>query len=101
MQSGHIGARASHSITSLVFATQPGKWQYQIADILGLSRQQISYNLKIIHGEWRDIPDPALRELRNRELARIDNLERTYWEAWENGSVNILYDLYYIETYFT
>jgi transcriptional antiterminator len=62
-----------------------GKWQHQIADILGLSRQQISYDLKMIHSEWRDIPDPALRELRNRELARIDNLERTYWETWEKS----------------
>jgi hypothetical protein len=62
-----------------------GKFQSEIGQVLGVSRQQISYDLKAIHATWRSLPDAELNELRAKELARIDVLEREYWQAWEHS----------------
>jgi predicted transcriptional regulator len=62
-----------------------GKYQHEIAEILGVSQQQVSYDLKEIQLTWQDMSVAQLTELKARELARIDNLERTYWQAWEKS----------------
>ena len=50
-----------------------------------LSKQQISYDLGKIQEQWRDSALMDLNEAKLRELARIDQLERTYWTAWEKS----------------
>ncbi len=62
-----------------------GKYQHEIAQILEVSQQQVSYDLKAIHSHWRDIPLAQLTELKAQELARINELERVYWEAWQRS----------------
>ena len=62
-----------------------GKTQSEIADSLGLSQPQISYDLKAIRKRWREDTTIDLDEHKNRELERIDILERTYWQAWERS----------------
>lgn len=62
-----------------------GKYQHEIAQILEVSQQQVSYDLKAIQSVWRDVPQAQLNELKAKELARIDELERTYWQAWERS----------------
>lgn len=62
-----------------------GKYQHEIAQILEVSQQQVSYDLKAVQQAWRDMPLAQLSELKAKELARIDTLERTYWEAWEKS----------------
>jgi len=62
-----------------------GKYQHEIAEVLGVCQQQVSYDLKAIQKQWQDIPSAKLDELKAKELTRIDNLERTYWEAWEKS----------------
>lgn len=62
-----------------------GKYQHEIAQILEVSQQQVSYDLKAVQQAWRDMPLAQLSELKAKELARIDQLERTYWEAWEKS----------------
>lgn len=60
-----------------------GKTQAEIAEELNVSREQIKYDLAIIQKRWRTDTTINLDEAKQKELARIDNLERTYWEAWE------------------
>ena len=60
-----------------------GKTQAEIGETLGLSQPQISYDLAEIRSRWRTDTTINLDEAKQKELARIDTLERTYWEAWE------------------
>lgn len=60
-----------------------GKTQAEIGETLGLSQPQISYDLTEIRSRWRTDTTINLDEAKQKELARIDTLERTYWEAWE------------------
>ena len=62
-----------------------GKTQQAIAERLDLSRQQIGYDLKAIQRRWREDTARDLDTDKSRELAKIDELERTYWQAWEDS----------------
>jgi len=62
-----------------------GHTQQEIADELKLSRQQIGFDLKTIQKRWRESTTINIDEAKERELSRIDELERTYWEAWEKS----------------
>ena len=59
-----------------------GKRQADIAAELGVSQPQVSYDLKEIHKRWRESTLVSINEAKHRELSRIDELERTYWDAW-------------------
>jgi multidrug efflux pump subunit AcrA (membrane-fusion protein) len=60
-----------------------GKTQQEIADELDVSREQIKYDLKAIQQRWQETTTFNLDEAKAKELSKVDNLERTYWEAWE------------------
>jgi hypothetical protein len=60
-----------------------GKFQSEIAEVMEVSQGQISYDLTIIKKRWQESSLVNWDEARQRELARIDELERTYWSAWE------------------
>ena len=62
-----------------------GKYQSEIARILEVTQQQISYDLQAIQAEWLKNTTLALDEYKARELAKIDHTERCYWEAWERS----------------
>lgn len=59
--------------------------QYDIAAELGISQSQVCYDLKEIHKRWRESSLINMHEAKQRELDRIDELERTYWQAWEDS----------------
>ncbi len=59
--------------------------QLDIAAELGLSFQQISYDIKTIQRRWREKTAINLDQAKSRELERIDLLEREYWAAWERS----------------
>jgi predicted transcriptional regulator len=59
-----------------------GMRQVDIAEILGITQQQVSYDLKRIQKRWQTECIEAISQGKARELARIDELERTYWSAW-------------------
>lgn len=59
--------------------------QIDIAEELGLSRQQIGYDIKTIQKRWRESTAINMDEAKQRELSRIDELEREYWLAWEKS----------------
>ena len=62
-----------------------GKWQHEIAEALGMQQEQVSYDLRAVQSIWRDIPQSELSELKAKELSRIDELERTFWDAWHRS----------------
>jgi len=60
-----------------------GRTQADIGAQLGLSRQQIGYDLGAVRQEWLRSSLVDFNAKRAEELARIDRLEREYWSAWE------------------
>lgn len=69
-----------------------GYSHYKIAEIINkgyeaqgmsISRRQISYDIEVINKSWKDAQIENMGELKRIELAKIDQLERVYWEAWE------------------
>ena len=62
-----------------------GKTQRAIADRLGMTRQMVGYDLKAIQRRWREDTSRNLDEEKARVLAKLDELERTYWQAWEDS----------------
>jgi transcriptional regulator with XRE-family HTH domain len=63
-----------------------GKTQQEIADEIGVSRQQVGFDIQTVQRRWRESTVINLDEAKQRELARIDELERTYWQAWEKST---------------
>lgn len=62
-----------------------GKTQTEIGQEVGLSQPQVSYDLADIQRRWREDTTINIDEAKQRELSRIDELERTYWQAWEKS----------------
>lgn len=62
-----------------------GETQSAIGVALGMTQQMVSYDLAIIEKRWQAAAVHDLSEAKARELAKIDNLEVTYWEAWERS----------------
>lgn len=59
-----------------------GLFQAQIAEKQGVTQQTISKDLQTIQRRWQAECVDAMTQGKARELARIDELERTYWAAW-------------------
>lgn len=57
--------------------------QYQIAADVGLSAAQVSRDLVVLHQEWQARAAATMDTAKAAELAKLDALERTYWQAWE------------------
>ena len=62
-----------------------GVRQCDIAEKIGVTQQQISADLKKIQKRWQKECVEAIDQGKARELARIDELERTYWTAWHDS----------------
>lgn len=62
-----------------------GHYQSDIAEQLGLTQPQISYDLKVIQKEWVKNTTLSLDEYKGKELAKIDHLECVYWQAWDRS----------------
>jgi hypothetical protein len=59
-----------------------GRYQWDIATELGVTQGTISTDLKAIREVWRASAVRNFDEAKSQELARIDQLEREYWQAW-------------------
>lgn len=59
-----------------------GVYQVDIAAQLDITQSQVSQDLKTIRRRWQKDTAMDLDAAKGRELARIDQLERTYWDAW-------------------
>jgi len=50
-----------------------------------VSQAQISMDVRTLQKRWVAAGLMDLTEAKARELAKIDELERTYWDAWEES----------------
>jgi hypothetical protein len=65
------------------------RWtQADIGRKLGLSRQQVGYDLEAVRQEWLDSALTDFNARKAEELARIDRLELEYWAAWERSKAD-------------
>lgn len=62
-----------------------GKRQVEIAETLGISQPTVARYLKAAFDEWRAKGIGKLDEHKQRELAKIDMLEREAWAAFERS----------------
>lgn len=62
-----------------------GWTQKQIAAEVGVTQGMISNDLKEIQRRWREETAFNLDEAKGKELARLDELERECWAAWEQS----------------
>ena len=62
-----------------------GVRQAEIAQKIHLSPRMVSYDLVTIQKRWEKSTTINLDDAKARELAKIDNLERVYWDAWEKS----------------
>ena len=69
-------------ITAMYFQ---GATQYEIGKDLGLTQQQISYDLKKLRELWLSQAMQNITEGKAKELAEIDHLEKVAWQAWTDS----------------
>lgn len=62
-----------------------GYKQVEIAAKHRVSQQMISLDLQTLQREWLQSALMDFDEAKARELARIDRLEREYWQAWQRS----------------
>src|SRR5262249_49413813 len=62
-----------------------GESQETIGKALGLSQQSVSRDLKHLQQAWLHDAAQDVAARKSRELAKLDLLEQTYWQAWENS----------------
>lgn len=59
--------------------------QHEIADRLGVTRQQIGYDLAMIQVDWAAKRDRLLDVHKAEQLAKIDVLEREHWAEYHRS----------------
>lgn len=62
-----------------------GKTQQEIADRVGVSREQIAYDIADIKKRWRESEIQDFNEAVVEQLRRLDELEQAHWAAWERS----------------
>ena len=62
-----------------------GWLQVDIADDLGISRATVTRDLQHLYKEWQESSLVDIDKAKARELAKVDRLEREYWQAWEHS----------------
>lgn len=62
-----------------------GRYQADIAEELGISQSTVSRDIEYLIAEWKKERVYDINEAKARELAKIDNLEVEYWEAWQRS----------------
>lgn len=65
-----------------------GMYQTDIAAKLGLSQSTVSRDIQVLIEEWKIERVYDINEAKARELAKVDNLELEYWEAWHRSQEN-------------
>ena len=65
-----------------------GVIQADIAEQLKISQGTVSKDLKFIQNEWMIARINDIDERKRIELAKIDNLELTYWDGWKRSQEN-------------
>jgi hypothetical protein len=59
--------------------------QADIADDIGVDQSTVSRDLSVLIDEWREEAVKDITETKAQELAKINVLENTYWQAWKDS----------------
>ena len=59
--------------------------QASIAKKIGVDQTQVSYDIRKLCKRWRESSLVDFNEAKQRELQRVDVLEREYWRAWRES----------------
>jgi hypothetical protein len=62
-----------------------GKYQVEIARLVGVSQQQVSLDLKAVQRAWLASSIRNFDEAKAEQLAKINRIEREAWSAWERS----------------
>src|SRR5215831_17312868 len=62
-----------------------GKFQSEISKEVNVDRCTVSRDLQAIEEEWLKSGVMNLNAAKARELAKLDEIERQAWEAWEKS----------------
>jgi hypothetical protein len=62
-----------------------GKYQSEIARLVGVSQQQVSHDLKTVQREWLASSLRDFDTIKAEQLAKIDRIESEAWQAWERS----------------
>lgn len=69
-----------------------GEFQASIGRDLGITQQQVSYDVKELIKRWQAAGLASIDERKVAELAKVDELERTYWTEWERSKEDRVLD---------
>jgi len=58
---------------------------YAIAKRVSVTPAQLTYDMKVLVKRWQETALSDIAHLKLKELVKIDELERVYWEAWERS----------------
>ena len=75
-------AKRRHQVSELYVQ---GHKQTAIAGHVGVSQQTVSNDLKAIQNEWRNSSVRDFDAVRDKELEKLDRVERESWAAWERS----------------
>jgi hypothetical protein len=62
--------------------------QADIADEVGVSQATVCRDLQALQASWLDSALTDFNEAKAQELAKVDRLEREYWQAWQRSCEN-------------
>jgi hypothetical protein len=62
-----------------------GKYQSEIGQLLGVTQQQISQDLKAVQQQWLAASIRDFDTVKSEQLAKIDAVERAAWASWERS----------------
>lgn len=79
----HIAREHRHRQVAALYLQ--GKWQTEIAQLVGISQQQVSYDLKLLQKRWYQESIADIDQRKAIELQRIDKIECECWEAYERS----------------
>lgn len=65
-----------------------GNSQNEIAEKIGISRQQVSKDIQEIYAAWQKESIKDLSELKLRELTKLDQLEAELWNLYEQSKID-------------
>lgn len=78
----HIINERRHQVAELYLKGWP---QHKIAERIKVNQSQVSRDLKYLSQKWQESALNDIDAIKARELAKIDQLERHYFEGWERS----------------
>lgn len=69
--------------------------QYKIAEIVGVTQQQVSHDLKILNRYWQLKAQENIEKIKTREIEKINLIENELWDSWLKSKENSKYQTGY------